>query len=83
MRKEVTYTFHVEPAEEGGFWGHFPSLPGCFTQGETLEEVVSMAKDALAGYLECLLVHGDPIPLEKPQSERMVLDLPINASIAR
>ena len=83
MRNEVTYTFHIEHEQEGGFWGYFPSLPGCFTQGETLEEVVFMAKDALAGYLECLLAHGDPIPLEKPRSERMVLDLPISASIAR
>ena len=83
MRNEVTYTFHIEPAEEGGFWGYFPSLPGCFTQGETLEELLGMAKDALAGYLECLRAHGDPIPLEKPRSGRVVLDLPVSASIAR
>jgi len=29
----------IHEAEEGGFWAEVPSLPGCFSQGETLEEV--------------------------------------------
>jgi len=29
----------VHKAEEGGYWAEVPSLPGCFTQGETLEEL--------------------------------------------
>jgi len=62
---EVTYTVHIEPAEEGGYVAWFPTLPGCHTQGETLEEVIAMAKDALVGYMECLREHGDPIPVEK------------------
>jgi predicted RNase H-like HicB family nuclease len=27
----------IRKAEEGGFWGEVPALPGCFTQGETME----------------------------------------------
>lgn len=81
--QEVIYTVHIEPAEEGGFVAFFPALPGCHTQGETLEEVIAMAKDVLTGYLECLRAHGDPIPLEKPLSRWAGIDLPLSASLAR
>lgn len=81
--KEVTYTVHIEPAEEGGYTALFPALPGCHTQGETLEEVIAMAKDVLAGYLECLHAHGDPIPVEKASSKLVGFDFPLRMSLAR
>jgi predicted RNase H-like HicB family nuclease len=81
--EELTYTVHIEPAEEGGYWAYFPALPGCFTQGETLEEVIAMAKDALAGYLECLQAHGDPVPVEQPASRRVGIELPLSAPALR
>ena len=42
----------VHPAEEGGFWAEVPALPGCFTQGESLEEIRENLKEAIAGWLE-------------------------------
>lgn len=81
--QKVTYTVHVEPAEEGGYVAFFPALPGCHTQGETFEAVIVMAKDALAGYLECLRAHGDPIPLEKSVTKLVGFDLPLSMSLAR
>ena len=81
--EEITYTVHIESAEEGGFIAYFPALPGCHTQGETLEEVIAMAKDVLAGYLECLHSHGDPVPVEKPVSRRAGIELLLSASFAR
>lgn len=36
--KVLNYTVKVHPAEEGGFWAEVPALPGCFTQGETIEK---------------------------------------------
>jgi len=83
MRNEVTYTVHIEPAEEGGYWAHFPALPGGFTQGETVEEVITMAKEALAGYLEVLRDLGHPIPMESPLSKGVGFDLPLSATLAR
>ena len=83
MRNEVTYTVHIEPAEEGGYIAFFPTLPGCHTQGETLDEVISMAKDALAGYLDCLQAHGDPLPVEKRVSNMVGFDVPLSLSLAR
>jgi predicted RNase H-like HicB family nuclease len=44
----------LEPAEEGGFNVSVPALDGCFTQGETEEEAVRNAKEAIICYLEGL-----------------------------
>ncbi len=38
--------------EDGGFWVECPSLPGCASQGETVEEALAMIKDAIEGHLE-------------------------------
>ena len=46
----------VHPAEEGGFWAEVPALPGCFTQGESLEEIRKNLKEAIVGWLEA----GEP-----------------------
>ncbi|GAI72172.1 unnamed protein product [marine sediment metagenome] len=44
----------LEPAEEGGFDVSVPALDGCFTQGETEEESLKNAKEAILCYLEGL-----------------------------
>jgi predicted RNase H-like HicB family nuclease len=41
----------IHPAEEGGYWAEVPALPGCLTEGETMEEVVANLQDAIAGWL--------------------------------
>ena len=41
----------VHPAEEGGFWGEVPALPGCVSQGETLEELRVNIREAIEGWL--------------------------------
>jgi predicted RNase H-like HicB family nuclease len=39
-------------------------LPGLVTEGDTLEEARAMVKDAIRGYLESLIKHGEEIPVE-------------------
>ncbi|RMG36450.1 MAG: type II toxin-antitoxin system HicB family antitoxin [Gammaproteobacteria bacterium] len=41
----------VHRAEEGGFWVEVPSLPGCVTQGDDLDELEKNLEEAVAGYL--------------------------------
>jgi len=48
------YTIILTPEESGGYSVAVPELPGCFTQGETLEEAIDMAKEAMSLYLESL-----------------------------
>ena len=42
---------YVHPAVEGGYWAEVPALPGCLTQGETLDEVVENLNDAIQSWL--------------------------------
>ena len=41
----------VHKAEEGGFWAEVPSIPGCATQGETMEEIEANVREAIEGCL--------------------------------
>ncbi len=45
----ITIKMIVHKDEEGGYWGEVPSLPGCFSQGETLEEPGENMKEAVEG----------------------------------
>ncbi len=70
MTKEMTqeqysFTLLFEPAEEGGYVVTCPALPGLVTEGDTLAEARSMAKDAIEGYIESLQKDGQPIPEDK------------------
>ena len=59
-----SYLLVIHPAEEGGYWAEFPTLPGCFTQGETIDEVVLRAPEAAESYTEALRDDGQPVPQE-------------------
>ena len=41
----------VHEAEEGGFWAEVPSIPGCATQGDTMEALRSNLREAIEGCL--------------------------------
>lgn len=49
----IKAVIHKCRAPETGYWAEVPSLPGCVTQGETLEEVREMISDAVRGWLQC------------------------------
>lgn len=53
----------VHDAEEGGYWAEVPALPGCATQGETLEELLNNLHEAVEG---CLSVDVSRVPVTKP-----------------
>lgn len=55
-------TYHFEEAEEGGFTATVPDLPGCISEGETLDDSLANIRDALALYVEGSLVEGLPLP---------------------
>ncbi|MEK7810053.1 MAG: type II toxin-antitoxin system HicB family antitoxin [Chloroflexota bacterium] len=41
----------VHEAEEGGYWAEVPAIPGCATQGETMEELFENLREAIEGCL--------------------------------
>ena len=64
--KTYTYSIKVHKADpdETGYWVEVPALPGCFTQGETYDEAVRMASEAIQLYVEGLIEEGLAIPIE-------------------
>ncbi|WP_319578177.1 type II toxin-antitoxin system HicB family antitoxin [uncultured Methanospirillum sp.] len=58
------YTIIIHPAEEGGFWVEVPTLPGCFSQGESIEEAMRNVKEAIDLHIECLKEENEPVPIE-------------------
>jgi predicted RNase H-like HicB family nuclease len=52
----------VYQEKDEGFWATVAELPGCFTSGETLEEVRENAKDAIETHLGAIALTGDDLP---------------------
>jgi antitoxin HicB len=70
--KVLEYSVIIHEAEEGGFWLEVPALEGCFTQGETIEELLENAREAIALYLEGLAEIGEAIPEDDAVTVRRV-----------
>ncbi len=60
----MKYTVIVEQGQESGFVAHLPALRGCVSQGETRDQALSNAKEAIEAYIEALMEDGLPIPRE-------------------
>ena len=54
----------IHEAEEGGFWAEVPALPGCISQGETIEETMKNISEAIEAYIQCLKGDHEAIPHE-------------------
>lgn len=68
--KTVSYQFPVviEEDEDGLFVADCPELPGCHTQGKTLEEAITNIRDAIKLHLKILKEEDKEIPRIKPVS---------------
>ena len=61
----------IHDAEDGGFWAEVPAIPGCATQGETMEELLANLREAIEG---CLAVEISP---PAPGGKERVLDIAV------
>lgn len=64
MDREYAYSVILEPAEEGGFIVHVPALPEICTEGDTEDEALATAKDAIELVIASRTERGEPIPVE-------------------
>jgi predicted RNase H-like HicB family nuclease len=60
----MQFTAIFEPQSDGGYHAMCPSLPGCHSEGDTLEEAVANIREAIAVYLESLIAKGESLPVE-------------------
>ena len=66
---ELVYGALFEECEEGGYSVSFPDLPGCFTEGDTLSEAITMAEEAACGWLYGEIERGNRIPEATPREK--------------
>jgi len=52
----------IHTEEEGGYWAEVPDLPGCFTQGTTLDEIYHNLTEAIACHLGIDAVRSPTVP---------------------
>jgi len=66
MIPDIPYRFAVRPLTEedggGGYLIEFPDLPGCMSDGETIEEAIANGIEAMQGWIEAMRAEGHPIP---------------------
>ncbi len=65
MTTRLDYPFQVRPLGDedgGGYLIEFPDLPGCLSDGETVEEAIANGLDALQSWIATASEFGDPIP---------------------
>jgi predicted RNase H-like HicB family nuclease len=68
----LNYRIFLRKEPEGGYTVIVPSLPGCVTYGETVDEAIAMAKEAIELYIETLKAHNENIPIEEEMLEATV-----------
>ncbi|MEK7552860.1 MAG: type II toxin-antitoxin system HicB family antitoxin [Patescibacteria group bacterium] len=73
--KNYLFAVNIERGEDGHFVVSVPALPGCFSQGDTYEEAVAMAEDAIRGYLQLAIERGETVPTEKKLAEKVMLSV--------
>ena len=72
----MRYSVVLQPEPEGAFTATVPLLPGCVTAGDTVEEALTNARDAIQLFLESLAAHGEEIPKEAGPAQLAIVDVP-------
>ncbi len=71
-----TYRIVLIPEDDGGFSVSVPALPGCYTQGETREEAIEAAKEAIELHLEALRDDGESAPDDRVEVMTVEVEVP-------
>jgi len=66
------YAVVIHEDAEGGFWAEVPALPGCYSQGETMNELMENVREAITGVLEVMKEQG-----RQPEPNIQILDVAV------
>lgn len=72
MSKDLTYPVVLEPQPEGGFTVRVPALPEVVTEGDTEDEALAMAREAIELAIEVRQERGEEVPAPQPTLLRRV-----------
>ena len=73
MMNTLNYRVILRKEPEDGYTVTVPSLPGCITYGDTVDEAIQMSKEAISLYLESLQEHGEEIPTDDETLEYTIM----------
>jgi predicted RNase H-like HicB family nuclease len=68
----TTYAVVIHEEPGGGYWAEVPALPGCYSQGDSVEELLENVREAIAGVLEVMKAQGS-----HPESNIQILDIAV------
>ena len=66
------YTIVIHQESEGGYWAEVPALPGCYSQGETIDDLKENVREAIFGVLEVMEAQG-----KRPEGNIQILDIAV------
>jgi predicted RNase H-like HicB family nuclease len=66
------YAVVIHEDAERGFWAEVPALPGCYSQGDSLDELMANVREAIAGVLEVMKERG-----ARPEANIQILDVAV------
>jgi predicted RNase H-like HicB family nuclease len=66
------YAVVIHEDAEGGFWAEVPALPGCYSQGESIDELMANVREAITGVLEVMKEQGS-----RPEASIQILDVAV------
>ena len=74
----LPYTIILKRYPDGGYFAEVKELPGCMTEADSREEVLTMIEDAMKGWIELALKDGQPVPepVEESYSGKILLRTP-------
>ena len=64
MTNAVEYSVIIHDAEEGGYWVEVPALPGCYSQGESVDDALGNVTEAITLYMEAMKEEDADIPMD-------------------
>lgn len=68
--EKYTVVVHEEP--QGGFWAEVPALPGCYSQADSMSELMDNVREAISGVLAVMREQG-----ARPESNIRILDIAV------
>jgi len=76
QQREYAYTILLDPDPESGTYTvTVPALPGIVTQGDSVEDAITQAREAIQVHIEGLLADGEPVPDEREHPQAITISV--------
>lgn len=77
------YTILLTPdSDDGGYVVTVPILDGCVTEGDTIEEAIANAREAIQGYVESMVANGEGVPDEPLAPQLLTIEVDVSTPVA-